>query len=266
MMMSWETMEVFTRQNKDILLFIFFSTLCSYSFHSLVNIIYPATTERHEWNTRNKNLLIIILLASALAVFVYAWRLKEGILYMGFAALATFLYSAPNIPIRPFILLRRIAIGKTIFLALVWTYVTGLMPLLISHTPLGSAHWFYLGSRLFLVYAICILFDLRDRQEDREKGIRALPTVLSERAIRMIYYLSLLFSLASTIMMLVAGISLSVFIFMLIPVLICMLVYRYALTRKDEFFYYIILDGLMMLSALLLFIYLISFTFVPRQS
>jgi 4-hydroxybenzoate polyprenyltransferase len=115
------------------------------------------------------------------------------------------------IPFRPFISLRRIAIGKTLFLAMVWTYVTGLMPILISRIPLTAAHFYYIGSRYFLEYAICILFDIRDRVEDRKKNIRALPTILSDRSIRRLYYLSLLLSLAFTIMMLISGMSIVVF-------------------------------------------------------
>jgi 4-hydroxybenzoate polyprenyltransferase len=263
LMMAWETQQVFSIQNRDILLFIFFSTLCSYSFHSLLNTIYPSTTERHEWNIHHKAFLVASLVITASVVLVYTWRLRGGLLFIGFAALFTFLYSAPIIPMKPFILLRRIAYGKTIFLALVWTYVTGMMPILISGVPLKASHFYFVGSRLFLVYAICILFDLRDRIEDRKKKIKALPTVLSEKSIRFIYFLSLFFSLICTIMVPFSGIPLHEFIFMLIPVIICLLIYGHSLTRKDDLYYYVILDGLMMLSALLLFIYSISFTFVP---
>ena len=261
-MMAWETEQVFQVLNRQILLFIFFATLSSYSFHSLVNIIYPATTFRHEWNLQNKKLLFFILFISGILVLVYSWRLREGWPFLALAAVPTFLYSAPNIPFRPFIFLRRIAIGKTIFLAIVWTYVTAAMPLLMSRVPFTPKQYYFMGSKLFLVYAICILFDVKDRSEDRKKGIRALPTILSEKAISIIYYLSLLFSLISTIMMFLSGMNNHVFSFMLIPIIICIFCYHLAITRKDDFFYYFILDGLMMLSALLQFIYLISITFV----
>jgi 4-hydroxybenzoate polyprenyltransferase len=261
-MMAWETVRVFGQPDGPILLFIFFSTLCSYSFHSLVNTIYPAATYRHEWNIKNKPVLITTFILSSLLVFVYTWKLRNGILFIAIGGVATFLYSAPNIPFKPFIFLRRIAIGKTIFLAGVWTYVTGMMPMLMSSKGMTARHYFFLGSRLFLVYAICILFDLKDRTEDRKKGIRALPTVLSGKSIRFIYYLSLVFSLASSIMMYRSGIDLSVFIFMLVPVLFCIFIYNGAIKRKDDLFYYVILDGMMMMSALLLFVYVFSITFV----
>jgi 4-hydroxybenzoate polyprenyltransferase len=261
-MMAWETQEVFGLQQRDILLFIFFATMCSYGFHSIINTIYPSTTERHRWNAKNKSILILLFLVSSAAVFVYTWKLRGGIIFITTGAFATFLYSAPNIPLRPFLWLRRIAVGKTIFLAGVWTYVTGMLPMLLSRHGLSAVHFYYLGSRLFLVYAICILFDIKDRAEDRKKGIRALPTVLSEKSIRFIYFFSLSLSLTSAVMMLVTGIILPVFVFTLVPALLCMFIYNEAIKRKDDLFYYIVLDGMMMLPAILLFIYVNSFTFV----
>ncbi len=63
-------------------------------------------------------------------------------------------------------------------------------------------------------------------------------------------------------MMLVKGMMRQVFISNLIPIMICMFIYHYAIKTKQDMFYYVILDGLMMLSSILLFIYVISSTFV----
>ena len=205
---------------------------------------------------------MVLLAITTVFVFGYTYTLRNEIGYIAIGAVFTFLYSAPNIPWTPFIFLRRIAIGKTIFLAAVWTYVTGLLPMLARHTEITAKHMYYLGSRLFLVYAICVLFDLKDKVEDRTKGIKALPTVLSDNWIRFIYYLSLSFALICTVLMYVSGMGLSTFIFMLIPILICMFIYSYSIKIKQDLYYYVILDGLMMLSALLEFVYVISFTFV----
>ena len=90
----------------------------------------------------------------------------------------------------------------------------------------------------------------------------AICLLLSEKSIRFIYYLSLSLSLTSAVMTLVAGIILPVFVFTLVPVLLCIFIYNEAIKRRDDLFYYIVLDGMMMLPAILLFIYVISFTFV----
>ena len=168
-MMAWETQQVFSFQAAMYCSSFFLPRFAVTVFTpwSISSTLPP--TERHLWNTRNKTFLLFILLVSGAIVCVYTWRLRSGILYILIAGLITFLYSAPNIPFRPFIFLRRIAIGKTTFLALVWTYVTAMMPMLIGRLPLAARHYYYLGSRFFLVYAICILFDLKDRPKTVKK-------------------------------------------------------------------------------------------------
>ena len=261
-MMTWEVQQVFYTPDANMLLFVFWSTLCSYNFHSIINSIYPPATFRHEWNIRYKKVMITLMFIAALGVCAYAWQLRHGLIPIFFAAFATFMYSAPNIPVKPFIWLRKIAIGKTIFLAGVWTYATGLLPMLISGKPLSAQHYYFLGQRMFLVYAICILFDIKDRPEDRQKGIRALPTVMTEHGIRRVYFASLSLSLISLIMLSVSGMTGPGIFFLLIPIMICMLIYKYAITHHSDLLYFFVLDGLMMFSAILLMIYLISITFV----
>ncbi len=104
----------------------------------------------------------------------------------------TFLYSAPKVPHATFRWLKKIAIGKTIFLAFVWMYVTTLLPFLIADASKQGWMEAVLLSiyRFFLVYAICILFDHRDREEDRAEGIRSLITSLEEPHLDKLYYAS----------------------------------------------------------------------------
>jgi 4-hydroxybenzoate polyprenyltransferase len=261
-MMTWEVQFLFNIPNRDILCFIFLATVCSYHFHSIINTIYPPTSIRHEWNIRYKSVLIVLFFISLLAVCAYTWQLRKGFFPIAGAVLATFLYSAPNIPIKPFLWLRKIAVGKTIFLALVWTYVTGLLPMLLQNLAPGPRQYLFLSCRFFLVFAICILFDIKDRHEDHLKGIKAWPTEMSDSQIRIIYFLSLSFSLASAVNLFVYGFPAIYIICMIIPIIACMLLYQYALTHTSDLVYYVFLDGMLMLSAVLLSIYLISITFV----
>ena len=80
--------------------------------------------------------------------------------------------------------------GKTFFLAFMWAYATTILPVL-AYDPQANPISPYLGSRFYLVYAICILFDLKDREQDRGKGIRALPTMLGDNAVKAFYFTSL---------------------------------------------------------------------------
>src|SRR5690606_20360776 len=129
--------------------------------------------------------------AGALGAMYYLWLLRAHWLPLSGAALLTFLYSAPKLPQRAFVWLRKIAVGKTLFLTFVWMYVTTLLPALISEVLVTWSTASLALHRFFLIYAICILFDFRDVEADKQQGIRSLITFLPEKQLFRVYYLSL---------------------------------------------------------------------------
>jgi len=164
----------------------------------------------------------------------------------------TFLYSAPKIPNKHFRALGKIALGKTIFLALVWTYVTVVLPIVINGNEWHPDFYLYALSRFFLIYAICILFDYRDREDDKSIGIRSLITWLSESGIRKLFILSILLFFLLTIGMLFYQYDLLTIFILLLPGIITAALYNYARKHLSDLLYYFVLDGLMALSALLM--------------
>jgi 1,4-dihydroxy-2-naphthoate octaprenyltransferase len=102
------------------------------------------------------------------------------------------------------------------------------------------------------VYAICILFDLRDREDDKEAGIRSLITYLSKENIFLLFILSLLVFAVATVWMLRYDYSLLTVMVLLIPGIITGAIYNYARTHFSDMLYYFVLDGLMALSAMLM--------------
>ncbi|MGZ8525897.1 MAG: hypothetical protein ACXWV1_15805, partial [Chitinophagaceae bacterium] len=129
--------------NNDFLFFVLFSTICSYSFHwwltppqdmpVLVSDKSPASeTARLKWMEKFRNVHLIFLVAGAAGAGIYFFKLLPYWPWLMLSAFITFLYSAPKIPHPWFRSLRNVALGKTIFLALVWMNVTTLLPLIIS--------------------------------------------------------------------------------------------------------------------------------------
>ncbi len=262
-MMTWEALHLSNLKDHNLLWFVFFSTLLTYHFHSLVNVVYPASSERHFWNDRNQKILILFMLLALLGtIYFFIPFIRRPIPFL-LGGLFTFLYSAPNLKGQAFILLRKIAVGKTLYLAFMWTYATSILPIMAldpgSHDILNA----FTGSRFFLVYAICVLFDRRDKLEDQLKGIKALPTLLHENALRKVYFLSLLLSMIFTIIYTWPHFNSTTF-FLLVPALICLFLFGLTQHRKGDLLYYVLLDGLMMMSAILQAIYLFSSTFVNR--
>jgi len=234
--------------------FVFFSTMCSYNFHWWLTKHSATGSERLQWAVKNKWLHLLLYFAGGIGAFIAFFQLQQHWFWIALGALVTFLYSAPKIPQKLFIGLRRVAVGKTIFLAFVWMYVTTVLPLLISGSTWQNGFTWLACGRFFLIYAICILFDYRDREDDKADGIRSMITWFNEKGIDRLFALSIALFAVFTAILYNNGIRLPVILLMLLPGIITAGIYRYAKTHFSDYLYYFVLDGLMMLSGLLMII------------
>ena len=109
--------------------------------------------------------------AGVIGSLIFFLQTTSALVCTFFRNTAYFFYSAPKIPLPYFRFLKQVAIGKTIFLTAVWTYVTAILPVFIAGEHFNHEMKWFAASRFFLIYGICILFDYRDRTDDREEGI-----------------------------------------------------------------------------------------------
>lgn len=137
---------------------------------------------------------------------------------------------------------------------MVWTYVTTALPILIEGAQWDTDMFLFILGRFFLIYAICILFDYRDREDDKADGIRSMITYFNEKGINALFAASLILFTISTLLMMKYGYPASTIAIILIPGIIVAALYNYAKKNSSDYFYYFILDGLMMFSALLMLI------------
>ncbi len=234
--------------------FVFFATLCSYSFHWYLTTETAIASLRVEWTKKYRFIHQLLFIAGLTGAVIFFFHFLQYWPWFLAAVIAAFLYSAPKIPHPYFRSLRKIAIGKTIFLSLVWMYVTTVLPLVVSGQPFSEGAIFFILHRFFLIYAICILFDLRDRVDDLKNGIKSLITYLSAPAVRTLFYSSLLLSAAAVLLMTRGGYTTGNLILLIAPCIILAFLYNYASKNFNDYFYYFILDGLMAFSAFLLLI------------
>jgi len=253
-LMVFQTSELLLHSLPDIYFtfFVFFATVCSYSFHwYLTHLETETPSPRMQWLSRNRTVHTILFFIGLAGAGLCSLFLLPYWPWVLLSALITFLYSAPKIPHPWFRLLRKVALGKTIFLALVWVHVTTILPLLISNQPWKPDFTLFVISRFFLVYAICILFDYRDREHDRKMNIKSLITWLSERGITLLFVASIAFFVIFTIALLPSGQTVKTVFMLLIPGAITTGLYNHARKNFSDLLYYFVLDGLMALSSLL---------------
>lgn len=247
-LMVYQTYDLLLHSTPDLSFtgFVVFATLCSYSFHWWLTPDIDMESSRLRWLKKYRHVHQILFVAGLLGV---AWT---GILlirhwpWLLLAAFVTFLYSAPKIPHPLFRVLRKVAVGKTVFLAFVWMYVTTALPLQLSGQAWQKDFTLFAASRFFLIYAICILFDHRDREYDRSIGIRSLITWMNERGIAVLFTVTLLAFGTLTLLLDYHPVIIAVLI---LPGIVTGIIYRHAIRHSSDLLYYFILDGLMAVSS-----------------
>jgi len=232
-----------------ILGFVFSGTVCSYNFHWYLtppNVGGP--TEKVIWNIRNKQLHLVLFFIGLISSAIFSILLIHQWFWLGVTAFVTFLYSAPKIPYPIFAHLRKIAVGKTIFLAFSWTHVTALLPMVVQNPVLSDAQIWFVVNRFFFIYAICILFDYRDRESDKKDQIRSLITMLNEKGIDILFWGTIAVFFI-TMLLLVPFIDFSLIGALALPGLLLCFLYYPSKNTSSDYLYYFVLDGFMMLSA-----------------
>ena len=255
--MIWQTSRLLLGVSPSfhLLAFVFFATICSYNFHWYLTPRSASPSHRVYWTHHHKQLHIVLYLIGAGGAVFYYFHLTAYTVALAFGALLTFLYSAPKLPQPIFRRLRHIAIGKTFFLSFVWVYVTAILPVIVAGASWNGSFYWYILSRFFLIYACCMIFDFRDREDDREAGIVSMVTVLSEKSFDRLFIISMLLFFSTSIALSWYHYPALYIILLAIPGAILVFLYPETKRNYSDDLYYIVLDGIVMLSGLLMLVF-----------
>ena len=97
-----------------------------------------------------------------------------------------------------------------------------------------------------------MLFDYRDRNEDREDGIRTFVNYFDESGVNRLFVSTILVFIIFSLAMVYSGISYIPVIAIIFPGIILLAIFPHSKISHSDYLYYFVLDGLMMLSALLM--------------
>ncbi len=237
--------------NVNIYSFIFCSTLCSYNFYWLLSKFYFSDRSLSTAFFRKNSSFIIVFFIAAAGTILFFWEIKEFFTYIAGGVLLTLLYSLPLWPFAFAKKLQRAGFFKTTLLSLTWAYVTTTLPAAsMPHLPLMPFAALF-SARFFFMLLLCIIFDMRDISVDKMHGLHSLATDFSRKNLSIIiafvislYILSGLFvryhfhDNAQLVAFSVTGI-------------IVWLVYKLSLKPQGYVFYYFLVDGLMLVAAVL---------------
>ncbi len=156
-------------------LLLFSGTLASYNWHHVLSMTQSGRLKLKANPFRFIVLLIALILMAVSIVFIT----KEALLVLVPLAMVTLLYSLPlEVPLGYFPL-RKIPYLKVFLVAATWAVLTVWLPLagrMDVHNPLQIA--LILLERFFLLFPLCLLFDIRDIESDRKMGMKTLPVAL----------------------------------------------------------------------------------------
>lgn len=247
LVMCYNTTQLFDVQlSLELALFVSFATLSSYCFHWYLTHD-EANATRQLWTIKHRSLLGLMSVFALIVTGVLALPLIEYWWLLGLLGILTFLYSAPKVPYKPFIYLRGLAVAKTLYLAAVWALVTVVLPLMVAKVAWSGLIVVYLCHRFLYILAICILFDYRDRHDDRRSRMLNLVTYLSLKRLKRLYALLLTLFILSILGSWYYGLNAYQLIQLSLPALGLLLVFKTSIRTRSDYWYYIVLDGMMML-------------------
>ncbi len=233
--------------------FIAANTLCIYNIHYYVKNIQPGVSDRADWSRRHRWLHVFFIFGGAVFSLICLWFLPFKVIcvsiFLGVLALG---YSLPVLPFPQKKRLKDWGILKLILLSTVWTSVTVVMPMFYWNKRFEAYDVEFLLRFVFML-PLCIAFDIRDRDTDKENSIYTLPNAIGLSAsYRLMYFCEFLF------------LTLAVWQYVRYPVLhrlisgivimsIASLVLFYSKKVKTDVFYLLFVDGMMLLYAALIF-------------
>ncbi len=182
---------------------IFGAGMTEYHLHRLLKFYTlnkTLRTEKFRWMAENQVLTWILFLFPLAIVFVSLFYVNDKVKQLFLlSGIITLLYSVPLKGWLGYLSLRKVPLLKTLLVALVWSMVTVLIPAAGSSAemPVGHISWIF-TERFLLIFSLALLFDDRDSESDREKGVQTIPNIYGHKlTMRLVVFLLVLFVIGS---------------------------------------------------------------------
>jgi hypothetical protein len=234
--------------------FIFFATLCSYNFYWILSKMSFASKNNIPVVLKKEMSNYLLLFVSAIGLLYCFFKSTIPFHFVITAVLLTILYAVPLLPIPALKFTRKAGVLKTVLLAFTWTYVTVVLPLQKDYMLLNNADLFIISRRFLFMLMLCIIFDNRDKDLDKIRGLRSLATDMPTVTLHIFIYLIFALLFISNFFSANYGITLSQSIALQVSTVALLIVYFYSNKKQGYLFYYFFVDGMMLFSALATYI------------
>lgn len=251
--MTAQTLYVFDisiRTSPALLGLVFFSTLVIYALHRLVSLSkVDKSLEVERFNvigTYKKHIQLyagIGVLGGGLCFFFLSRSTQYALVIPALLSLGYVIPFMGNKKLR----LRDVHFIKIFLIAVVWSYVTVLLPLLEYKIGINTRTIGMLFERILFIFVITLPFDLRDWEIDQKNGVRTIPATIGvKNTLRLAYIILIVWSLLIlqiysfpiALGLLISGASTAIFVL-------------YSPQQKHDYYFTALMDGTMILQYIL---------------
>lgn len=228
---------------------VFCSTLFLYAIHRIVGLfkVKPFTkTGRYHVISAFKNHIIFYACIAAIGGLYFFWQvnftIKMALIIPGILSLAYVL---------PFLSgkrrLRDLNFIKIFLVAIVWAWVSVLLPYLEIGKSTDSSLIYMFLERAFFIFAITLPFDIRDLAVDAHNNVKTIPTHIGARQSKYLAAAMMVFSILFVLLNFYTHFySLWTAFGLLISAFITVFVINYTDRTEEDYYFTGLVDGLML--------------------
>ena len=239
---------------------IFFGVLLAYNVNQVFRLFAKSKTpdgSYTQWVRTHKIIfspLIMVAVVGLIGSFI--WINPEVQIALFFISIVAVLYSWPVIPVGgKWYSLREIPYLKIFLISIIWSVATVWLPVIQQGVLLTDSNtWLVFVERLIFLFALAIMFDVRDIESDKRKNLKTLPVLIGKQnsvllsilllllflSICMVHYIS--FENLSWPALLISGLSTMVFIV-------------YLKNKSATYFHYRVFDCALLIQPILVFLF-----------
>lgn len=236
----------------------FFATLFDYSLHRLIGLSSGRMLDNDIWIKKHSSFFYGIFTISIIGLLISLMFANAGVIYFLIPMAVITMGYTLRVFRRHGLVYRLIDLpgAKIILLTSVWSLTTVLLPVIQAGQKIFSSDVLLLTTaRWFFVFALAIPFDMRDKRTDAIAGLRTLPVMIGTQRSRYLSYVSLFLYVVFVIVRMCYRKSPDIFdLILLLSGLITFIVLRKSSTHNHSYYYYGLLDGMILLQAMLVFI------------
>jgi 4-hydroxybenzoate polyprenyltransferase len=245
---TFQTAIIFSKNSDQIFFFIlpnFIATFVLYNLQRLYNTTTQSDNAKYIWHSKNKRLIFTLIFLLVFCSFNLLWEFffDDIKVLFGYAALAvlSLFYFLPPIQ------LRKYGMFKPFIIAFVLTCVSVILPQI---SEFNKTLLIYAFGQFCFISALCVLFDIRDVENDKESKFTTLPIKYGLTKAKYITLFLLIMYLTSAVFTPYTNYLLVVIITMGLSLALTII----AKPNQHSYFYLFLVDGCIIAQCLLLLI------------